>query len=306
VDLDKSKDRISVKERRKNPLARTPSSEERSKRKVKKPSLSGSKKGSKIISWSASHEEKINLDPNMIADIKKQINEATTLTVAVAEAFTKLWRHSLKKQYFKVSHLLPHNVSYFMDNIVRTSAEDYIPSSEDIIHSYVQTNGIMYKEGEFEQYQLLLAEVGGGRVEQRKWKNFFEEEHWDAIVFVVAMDEYDKPLESDPTKTYLEESIRVWKEITSLDKIHNIPFFLILNKSDLLITKLAKKLSKPFPIDEIDYCDFQFSKNFEFSVQFLTQKFAAHFGGIHFIPFVTNAQERSSCEHVLSSMLQLL
>lgn len=100
----------------------------------------------------------------------------------------------------------------------------------------------------------------GQRSERRKWIHCFE--GVTAIIFCVAMSEYDQTLREDPTKVIwmlwcatpsqhtslshphtqnrMEESLALWEEISNSQWFAKTAFILFLNKLDLFKAKIKK------------------------------------------------------------------
>jgi guanine nucleotide-binding protein G(i) subunit alpha len=71
----------------------------------------------------------------------------------------------------------------------------YLPNDQDILRSRVKTTGItetMFRVGDL-TYRLF--DVGGQRSERKKWIHCFE--NVTALVFLVALSEYDQMLYED-------------------------------------------------------------------------------------------------------------
>ena len=107
----------------------------------------------------------------------------------------------------------------FLDDLDRLGQKDYQPTEQDILRTRVKTTGIVevhfsfknlnFKYGLFLNfffYYLKLTasisfhrlfDVGGQRSERKKWIHCFEDV--TAIIFCVAMSEYDQVLHEDET-----------------------------------------------------------------------------------------------------------
>lgn len=59
---------------------------------------------------------------------------------------------------------------------------------------------------------FVIIDVGGQRSERRKWIHCFD--HVTAVIFLVALDEYDMMLDEDNNTNRMEESLNLWAEIT--------------------------------------------------------------------------------------------
>lgn len=85
-------------------------------------------------------------------------------------------------------------LSYF-DSIDRIGAVDYIPTDQDILRSRVKTTGITETTFRIGDLTYRMFDVGGQRSERKKWIHCFE--NVTAIIFLVAISEYDQVLIED-------------------------------------------------------------------------------------------------------------
>ena len=93
---------------------------------------------------------------------------------------------------------------------------------------------------------ISLIDVGGQRSERRKWLHCFESVN--AVVFVVAMSEYDEVLSEDPTVNRMQESLKLFHSICTIKWFLESPFVLFLNKKDVFEEKIVySPLSRYFP-----------------------------------------------------------
>ncbi len=73
-----------------------------------------------------------------------------------------------------------------------------------------------------------MFDVGGQRNERKKWIHCFE--HVTAVLFVVALSEYNMVLFEDHTQNRLTESLNLFKEICNTRYLSNVALMLFLNK----------------------------------------------------------------------------
>jgi guanine nucleotide-binding protein subunit alpha len=83
----------------------------------------------------------------------------------------------------------------FFDNIDRIAGAGYIPDDQDVLRSRVKTTGIIETIFRIGDLTYRLYDVGGQRSERKKWIHCFE--NVTAIVFMVAISEYDQKLVED-------------------------------------------------------------------------------------------------------------
>ena len=86
--------------------------------------------------------------------------------------------------------------SYF-EAIDRIGAEGYNPTDQDVLRSRVKTTCITETAFHIGDLTYRMFDVGGQRSERKKWIHCFE--NVTAIVFMVAVSEYDQVLVEDET-----------------------------------------------------------------------------------------------------------
>ncbi|KAB7505941.1 Guanine nucleotide-binding protein G(o) subunit alpha, partial [Armadillidium nasatum] len=85
----------------------------------------------------------------------------------------------------------------FLDDLDRLGGKEYQPTEQDILRTRVKTTGIVEVHFSFKNLNFKLFDVGGQRSERKKWIHCFEDV--TAIIFCVAMSEYDQVLHEDET-----------------------------------------------------------------------------------------------------------
>jgi len=190
-------------------------------------------------------------------------------TSQIWEDVKELWRDKSIQETFDFNHryTLDDSTQYFLDKIDTLAAKDYQPTDQDILKSRVKTSAIIEKEMDFKGNCYRLVDVGGQRSERRKWAHCFVD--ITALVFFVAISEYDQTLRESNEIKRLDESFRVFKEIINNKYFSNKPVILIFNKMDIFKEKFKKRhLSKYFE-------DFQSDGTEKDAVEFLKKKFIA-------------------------------
>jgi guanine nucleotide-binding protein subunit alpha len=84
---------------------------------------------------------------------------------------------------------------YYFNSIDRMSAQNYLPTDQDILRSRVKTTGITETTFKVGELTYKLFDVGGQRSERKKWIHCFE--NVTALVFLVSLSEYDQMLYED-------------------------------------------------------------------------------------------------------------
>jgi len=87
----------------------------------------------------------------------------------------------------------------------------------------------------FESFQFRMMDVGGQRSERRKWLHCFD--RVTAIIFCVALSEYDQVLREDVTNRMVE-SLTLFGEVFNSLYLKDVTFLLFFNKNDLFEEKI--------------------------------------------------------------------
>jgi len=141
---------------------------------------------------------------------------------------------------------LPDCCRYFLTNISRLSAPDFIPESKDILQIRVMTTGVIEYTFDMDGKECIMIDVGGQRTERKKWIHCFEDVL--LVMFLAAASEYDQVLEEDHTENRMEESLNLFRTILSYHWFKNSAIALFLNKKDLLEEKIqTSHLEDYFP-----------------------------------------------------------
>lgn len=135
--------------------------------------------------------------------------------------------------------------SYF-NAIDRISEPDYIPDDQDVLRARVKTSGITETKFDIGQLTYRMLDVGGQRSERKKWIHCFEDV--TAIIFMVAISEYDQVLFEDETVNRMTESLTLFQSICDMEWFEKTSIILFMNKTDLFKKKLkSSPLKLYFP-----------------------------------------------------------
>ncbi|KAJ7126087.1 guanine nucleotide binding protein alpha subunit [Mycena epipterygia] len=105
---------------------------------------------------------------------------------------------------------LSDSAEYFFDSIERLAAENYVPTTEDILRLRVKTIGVYPKKVKFDGQTLLICDTGGERCERKKWVHCFP--GTTAVFFLVALNDYQKFLEEDESTNRMDENFALWRD----------------------------------------------------------------------------------------------
>lgn len=157
---------------------------------------------------------------------------------------------------------------------------NYIPTTEDILHSRKISTGIQQIRfslpiprklgGGF--HEIRMFDVGGQRDQRSKWIRVFE--GIQAILFMMSCCDYDQMLREDPTVNRFAEALRVFGDVWHNRYLCSAGVIVFLNKQDIMEEKIRSGKSigdlypeynsyKLFPKNEcvIPY-EFQRTRNF--------------------------------------------
>ncbi|ORX49789.1 guanine nucleotide-binding protein subunit alpha [Hesseltinella vesiculosa] len=186
----------------------------------------------------------------------------------VVIAIKTLWADPGVKEAFSRSseYQLNDSASYYFDSIDRMTQTGYVPTDQDVLRSRVKTTGIT--ETKFKVGELIyrMFDVGGQRSERKKWIHCFE--NVTAIIFMVAISEYDQVLVEDESVNRMKEALQLFDSVCNSRWFAKTSTILFLNKTDIFRQKLlTSPLSEEFP-------DFQGGTDEAAARDFIMKEFA--------------------------------
>jgi len=184
-----------------------------------------------------------------LTEIKQQIlelKERTPITPDIAEKLAILWKDDgIKATYKKRANFqLSDAVSYFLDKVIEIGKEDYLPSSQDLLHTRVQTKSVIENTFIIGGKPFKMFDVGGQRGLRKKWMPLFD--NVTAVIFVAAISEYDQVLIEDAKTNRVTEALVLFDEICNSIHFINTSMILFLNKRDLFQQKVEQVPIKDF------------------------------------------------------------
>jgi len=194
-------------------------------------------------------------------------DQEPAVTKDIGEVVITLWQDPAIKQTFARSseYQLNDSTSYYMENIQRIASPNYIPNEQDVLRSRVKTTGVLETVFEVEEIIFRLVDVGGQRSERRKWIHCFEDV--TAIIFCVAISEYDLKLYEDNETNRMHESLQLFKELCNTKWFSTTAFILFLNKKDIFEEKIKRvPLTICFP-------EYSGKQNYEECTAFIRDRF---------------------------------
>eukprot|EP01110_Echinostelium_bisporum_P002994 TRINITY_DN17332_c0_g1_i1.p1 TRINITY_DN17332_c0_g1~~TRINITY_DN17332_c0_g1_i1.p1 ORF type:complete len:347 (+),score=60.12 TRINITY_DN17332_c0_g1_i1:150-1190(+) len=195
------------------------------------------------------------------------IDSATPITADMVSIIKQIWADPAIQQTLerKSEFQLNGCVPYVLNNVDRIADANSPPTHEDIIQSRIRTTGIVELIFELEHVNFRVLDVGGQRSERRKWIHCFESV--TAVLFCVALSEYDEKLVEDTKTNRMMEALTLFDEIGNHTCFKESAIILFLNKSDLFKEKVQRvPLNVCFP-------EYKGANNFEEGAKFVEQKF---------------------------------
>jgi len=166
----------------------------------------------------------------------------------VVQAIESLWSsNQIQKAYSRRNEFqLGDSAAYFFKSLSKFTADNYVPSDQDILRTRVRTFTIVKIEFEYKSLVFHMFDVGGQRSQRKKWIHCFD--NVDCVLFVVALSEYDQVLVEDPTVNRMQESLNLFNEMVNNSYFSEMPFICFFNKKDLFEEKIkTKSINLAFP-----------------------------------------------------------
>jgi len=181
-----------------------------------------------------------------VASLINNISEEDMISSETAKIIKLAWADKGMQQTWKNrSELqLQDSLAYFVDNVDRISASDFVPDKDDVLHVRAVTTGIVAENMKIKDRIFHIVDVGGQRSERRKWISCFD--NVAGLIFVVSLIAYNQVLYEDESTNRMEESLKLFKKTLVGENGRNFSdacVVLFLNKDDLF-----KKMIKDYPI----------------------------------------------------------
>lgn len=179
-------------------------------------------------------------DATRVLEVIQRMKDTEPFDYQLLSCMKRLWHDSSVQQCFMRSneYQLNDSAQYFLDQLDRIGSSDFLPSEQDILRTRVKTTGIVEINFSFKNLNFRLFDVGGQRSERKKWIHCFEDV--TAIIFCVALSEYDQVLYEDESTNRMHESLRLFDSICNNKWFVNTSIILFLNKKDLFLDKIKR------------------------------------------------------------------
>uniref|UniRef100_A0A8D0G7V1 G protein subunit alpha i3 n=1 Tax=Sphenodon punctatus TaxID=8508 RepID=A0A8D0G7V1_SPHPU len=159
--------------------------------------------------------------------------EEGVMTPDLAGVIKRLWKDAGVQACFSRSreYQLNDSASYYLNDLDRISQPTYIPTQQDVLRTRVKTTGIP-------TFNLLHFSCCLTRSERKKWIHCFE--GVTAIIFCVALSDYDLVLAEDEEMNRMHESMKLFDSICNNKWFTDTSIILFLNKKDLFEEKIRR------------------------------------------------------------------
>jgi len=233
---------------------------------------------------------------------RDKVLEATDLKDVVQDII-KLWEDkSIKEGFEKRSEWaiqVPSTTPYFFENALRFAEANFQPTPDDIFRAKLKTTGISEVTFELGGIDFTIVDVGGQRSERRKWLHCFDDV--TSVIYLAALDEYDMKLEEDNQTNRLDESLRLFGEVSASHFFQPTSWILFLNKSDLFADKIKTRQLHKFFTD-FPEADSHGDDAFDKSCKYIQRKYEDNFKGLRLYPYVTCAIDTNTCKRVFTAV----
>ncbi|KAF7312495.1 Guanine nucleotide-binding protein alpha-4 subunit [Mycena indigotica] len=173
------------------------------------------------------------------------LQDIARMLAALKDDVRELWAHpTVKGLIMKRKLKLDEWSEFFLKDITRIAALDYIPTTDDILHARIQTMGVAEHIFDVDLHGKSvtwhLYDVGGARGQRHSWIPYFDTAN--AIIFVAPVSAFDQYLEEDPRTNRIDDSLQLFTQVCSNALLKSVHLVLFLNKTDLLKAKIDNGL----------------------------------------------------------------
>jgi len=179
-------------------------------------------------------------DADRMTFLKPENFFQTELTPDHGKCVKRLWAdRGLQRAYdMRADYQIYDCAQYFFENVDRVTTPGYMATVEDILYTRLETTKIVEAVFAHKDLKFKMFDVGGQRTERKKWIHCFD--NVTAIIFVIALSEYNLKLAEDGRTNRMSESLTLFGSICNMRYFTDTPFILFLNKTDIFKIKIAQ------------------------------------------------------------------
>lgn len=184
------------------------------------------------------HDRQRIKDAKSFFSMVSEMGDEVSVCRDVGAVMRRLWMDLGVQKCFGRSreYQLNDSAYYFLNSLDRISQPNYIPSEQDVLRTRVKTTGITETKFSMNGLNFKLVDIGGQRSERKKWIHCFE--GVTAIIFLVALSEYDLTLIEDHEMNRMQESMKLFTSICNNKWFRDTSTILFFNKKDLFTDKI--------------------------------------------------------------------
>uniref|UniRef100_A0A0M3HW52 Guanine nucleotide-binding protein G(Q) subunit alpha n=1 Tax=Ascaris lumbricoides TaxID=6252 RepID=A0A0M3HW52_ASCLU len=182
-------------------------------------------------------------------------------------ALKNLWNDiNVQKAYERRNEIqLNDSAKYFFDSLDRLYEPNFMPTTQDVLMTRVPTIGVSEVRYTYKDIDFRIFDVGGQKSERRKWIHCFD--NVDAILFIIAISEYDQTLREDGKTNRMLDSLQLFHDVANSAFFKEASIIVFLNKKDLFAEKIRRvNLNIAFP-------EFKGENDYKTTTQFIEEKF---------------------------------
>lgn len=204
---------------------------------------------------------------HLILDLPEQVGQEH-YSEPIVHAFKTLWSdegiQACQRRAGRDFYLID-SAKYFLDSLDRIGQPNYIPDDQDVLRCRVKTTGITETVFNIGDLTYRMYDVGGQRSERKKWIHCFE--NVTAIIFMVAISEYDQKLVEDDAVNRMQEALTLFDSICNSRWFTKTSIILFLNKIDIFREKIEE-----VPIESF-FPDYQGGPDYEAGCDYFKERF---------------------------------
>lgn len=127
-----------------------------------------------------------------MADMVMGLDQNCRVNPELAESVDTLWKDEGVQQTYARRNDFWHmdGTPYYLNEVYRIAAFDFVPNEEDMIWARIRTTGIVVSEVVEKPYHFQIVDVGGQRSERRKWIHCFDDVK--AIIYLASLSGYNQ------------------------------------------------------------------------------------------------------------------
>mmetsp|Transcript_6065 Transcript_6065/g.15395 ORF Transcript_6065/g.15395 Transcript_6065/m.15395 type:complete len:344 (-) Transcript_6065:25-1056(-) len=235
-------------------------------------------------------------------EAKELLEFQSTLNPESADLIHTLWSEEGVQMAFATRNrlfTLPDTCEELFNRVRDIANPNYKPTDDDCLRVRLRTVGITEYHLVLKDQTLVVVDVGGQRNARRKWINCFDAV--SCLLYCIALDDYSMVTAEDLTTNRLFESLKLFKDVLSIQALTSIPLIIFFNKIDLLQEKI-----KIHPLEAL-FSNYKCGKDSKAALEFIRSQYLSCIPPWrNYYPHVTNALDSRNIKKVFDAVYQLL